>query len=212
MKKYILFSLLSVIALGAVAQPKVGLTFGPSLSLSRVKFKADDGDITNDGSAARFRFGLELDLPVGASESYVFSTGLIYTPKRAGFRIEDPAGNVTKEDYRLQYLQLPLTLKLYVREIQPDLTAYFQLGFLAEFKLFSEPIEDDFTLIKQFRFFDTSFVFGAGVEYGAGVSSVIYGGLFYNRGLMNIVQTTQGAGAELTSKLDMLGLQVGLKF
>lgn len=212
MKKITILLLLFVLGFGVQAQPKIGLTFSPSLSLSRAKFKSSAGDITNDGSAMRFKFGLEIDLPIAQSESYAFSTGLTYAPKRAGFTIIDAGGNRTKEDYKVQYLQIPLTLKLYTKEIQPDIKAYFQLGFLAEVKLFDEPFQDDFTLIQKFRPFDTSFLFGVGVEYGAGISSVVYGGIVYNRGLINIVQETQGAGAELTSKLDMIGLQVGLKF
>ena len=208
MKRILITGLLLAAAAVAEAQPKIGLVFGPSISTNRVKFKANNGDITNDGSALRFKFGLEVDMPI--SDSYVFSTGLIYAPKRAGFTVES-IGNTAQEDYKLQYLQLPLTLKLYTNEIQPDIKAYFQLGFLAEVKIFSEPFEDDYVLIEDFKLYDTSFVFGAGVEYGAGLSSLLYGGIFYNRGLINVVDEANITD-DLAARLDMFTLQVGLKF
>ena len=208
MKRILITGLLLAAAAVAEAQPKIGLVFGPSISTNRFKFKANNGDITNDGSALRFKFGLEVDMPI--SDSYVFSTGLIYAPKRAGFTVES-IGNTAQEDYKLQYLQLPLTLKLYTNEIQPDIKAYFQLGFLAEVKIFSEPFEDDYVLIEDFKLYDTSFVFGAGVEYGAGLSSLLYGGIFYNRGLINVVDEANITD-DLAARLDMFTLQVGLKF
>ena len=211
MKKYGLLALILISAIGAFAQPRLGLTFAPSLATNRVKFASDQGDITNNGAAIRFKFGLEADFAL--TDTYAFSTGLIYAPKRAGFTITPNNGTEVKEVYKSQYLQIPATVKLYTSEFLPDVTGYFQIGILAEFKVFSEPLEDTYTLVQKFKPFDTSFVFGLGAEYDAGVSSILYAALVYNRGLINAVSETDPSITEsLASRQDMFGLQFGLKF
>ncbi|MDW3208659.1 MAG: porin family protein [Reichenbachiella sp.] len=210
MKKIILASFLIVVSFFTYAQPKLGLMVGTGISMNRVKYVDDSfGDITKDGSAFKFKFGLEADFMV--SETYAFSTGLIFAPKRAGYTIHPEGGTPYTEDYKVHYLQLPVTLKLFTSELQPDLKAFFQIGFKGEIKLFNEPFEEDYTLIDEFRFFDCSFTGGVGVEYGAGVNTIIYGGIFYDRGLVNIVKSTIATN-DLTTKMDMLDLRVGLKF
>jgi len=208
MKKYLLLFIFFAFLLEIKAQPKIGITFSPSLSTGRVKYKDDVVDIKDDGSAFKFKFGLEVDFPV--TETYSLSTGLIFTPKRAGFALDSPLGS-SKEEYKLQYLQIPLTLKLYTNEIIPDIKAYFQLGFLGEIKVFDEPSDDDYTLVTKFKPYDTSFLFGIGAEYGASISSILYAAIVYNRGLVNIINESTATN-DLSTKLDMLSLQVGIKF
>lgn len=120
---------------------------------------------------------------------------------------------MTTEVYNLQYLQIPISLKLYTTEIQPDLRPFFQIGFLTEVKLFDEPIYPTYDLVEDFKFYDVSFLGGMGVEYGAGVNTVLYLGLFYSRGLVNIVKTTTDPVDEiLVAKMDAFNLRLGVKF
>ncbi|MEP2023547.1 MAG: porin family protein [Reichenbachiella sp.] len=210
MKKVIPVFLMSITFLG-YAQPKLGLVVGPSISMNRVTYIDDNNfDYKNDGAAFKFRFGLEADFML--SETYAFSTGLIFAPKRAGFSISPLDGSApSTEDYKVHYLQLPATLKLFTSEIQPDLKLFFQLGFKGEIKLFDEPFKEDYELIEEFHLFDCSFTGGVGVEYGAGVNTILYGGIFYDRGLVNIIKSSN-AENELTSKMHTLDLKLGLKF
>lgn len=209
MKKTLLISLLFVLLFELKAQPKIGITFSPSISTNRVKYKNDVVDISNDGSALRFKLGLEADFTI--TETYSLSTGLIFAPKRAGFTIDDPVTGRSTEEYKLQYLQIPLTLKLYTNEVIPDIKAYFQLGFLGEIKVFDEALDDDYSLVTKFKPYDTSFVFGIGAEYGASISSLIYAAIVYNRGLVNIVSESTATN-NLITKLDLISLQLGIKF
>ena len=211
MKKIILASLLISLSFLTYAQPNIGLVVGPSISMNRVKYIDDANlDYSNDGSALRFRFGLEADFML--SETYAFSTGLLFAPKRAGFTITPLNGSAqSTEDYKVHYLQLPVTLKLFTTEIQPDLKLFFQLGFKGEIKLFDEAFEEDYVLIEKFHLFDCSFTGGVGVEYGAGVNTVFYGGIFYDRGLVDIVKSSNADNA-LTTKMHSLDLKLGLKF
>jgi len=214
MKKIALSLCLLSLPFFAYTQPKVGLTFSPSMSISRVKYKsATTEDFANDGVAVRFKLGLEVDFPL--ADNYSFSTGLIYAPKRAGYTATGFSGaTVDFQDYRVQYLQIPITLKLYTSEIQPDIKAFFQLGFLAEVKLFSESLQEYAQeWVEKFTPYDVSFIFAVGVEYGAGINSILYASIFYNRGLVNVVaRTNEFIPNDLVTKLDMVGLQLGIKF
>lgn len=210
MKKIISTFLLVLISFLVYAQPRIGLILGPSVSMNRVKYKTDAiRDITEDGAALRFKFGLEADFMV--SDTYAFSTGVVFAPKRAGYTIKSTNGSESKEDYKVHYIQLPITLKLFTSEIQPDIKAFFQLGFKGEVKIFDEPFSESYEFIEDFRLFDCSFTGGIGVEYGAGVNTILYGGIFYDRGLVNIVKSSE-ATAPLVTKMDMLDLKFGLKF
>ena len=183
--------------------------------MSRTKYKsATPEDFGNDGSALRFKFGLESDFSI--TDRYAFSTGLIYAPKRLGFTRDPGNGGATEsQSYKAQYLQVPLTLKLYTNEVKPDVKPFFQLGFLPEIRLFSEA-EDEYQggeWVEKFNDFDMSFHFGAGIEYGAGINSVLYASIYYNRGLANVVKRTNSSITDdLVGKLDMIGIQVGVKF
>ncbi|UXX80281.1 PorT family protein [Reichenbachiella carrageenanivorans] len=210
MKKIILVSAVILVSIVSYAQPKLSLMVAPSISMNRVVYVEDaTGDITNDGSKMKFKFGLEADFML--SETYAFSTGLIFAPKRAGFTVEPVGASPYTEDYKVHYLQLPMTLKLFTSEIQPDLKAFFQIGFKGEIKLHDEAYEDDYVLIEKFHLFDCSFTGGVGVEYGAGINTILYGGIFYDRGLVDIVKSSKADGPLIT-KMDMLDLKIGLKF
>lgn len=210
MKKIVLAFALLLVSVITYAQPKLSLMVAPSISMNRVAYVEDaTGDITNDGSKMKFKFGLEADFML--SETYAFSTGLIFAPKRAGFTVGPAGAESYSEDYKVHYLQLPVTLKLFTSEIQPDLKAFFQIGFKGEIKLHDEPYKDSYQLVEKFHLFDCSFTGGVGVEYGAGINTILYGGIFYDRGLVDIVKSSN-ADHSLTTKMDMLDLKIGLKF
>lgn len=192
------------------AQPKIGLTFAPGVSLNRVKDKSGSStiDVSKYESAFRFKFGLEADFML--TETYAFSTGIFYAPKRLGITYVD--GTTTRtEEYRIQYVQIPITMKLYTSEIQPDIKAFFHLGFLFEIKAFDEPYDESYDLVDEFEFFDVAFQFGMGIEYGAGVNSILYAGIYYDRGLVNVIKRSNTTD-DIVAKIDMVNLRLGIKF
>ena len=208
MKKLSISAVLIMLAFSSLAQVKIGLVVAPGFSSNRVKFQEDT--IGNDGSEFRTKFGLEFDFQ--ASDNYAFSTGLIFAPKRVGISVDGPNESF-KEEYKVQYLQIPATLKLFTNEVQPDLKVYFQLGFMGEILLYTEALDNNSPLIEDFRFYDFSFTGGAGVEYGAGVNTIIYGGIFYDHGLANIVSDqAPSVNGDLTVRTRFTSLKVGLKF
>ena len=204
----LLFFLFTLLALQtAHAQSKVGIKFSPTLSTNRVSGEANG--ISENGVGGRFIFGPVVDLFI--TENYYFSTGLLYAPKRAGITITPADGSTEEEAYKLQYLQIPATLKLFTNELALDTRVYFQLGGLFEVKISDKPAEEAYQYIEGFRLFDLGVHLGTGVEYRVGYNTLLFGGIYYNRGLINAVTKTLG-DADINIKNDLLGLEFGVKF
>lgn len=200
--------LLTFFALPAWSQVELGLQFSPSLSFNRI----DDDDATEslstNGVGFRGIFGLLADFYF--QENYYFSTGLYFVPKRVG--IEDANNNIS-EAYRLHYLQVPASLKLFTNEVALDMRIYFQVGFTADIKILEDQISEEVAYIRNFRAFDSNFLLGTGLEYRMGYSTTVYGGLSYRRGLVNVVRNPLDPSVgDIIIKNDMLSLDLGVKF
>jgi hypothetical protein len=222
MRKVILLSILGIfISLGAYSQDpsiKLGIKLAPTFGSTRIVLDDPDVTIDNDGSSLKMSFGLVVDKEL--AENYVFSTGLMYIPKKVSISL-NPENTYTgdplnaSETYKLQYVQIPATLKLFTNEVSPDTRIYFQLGTAIEVKLYEEA---DSELVEQesidaFQTFNLPIILGAGMEYRAGVSTVLFGGISYQRGLTNIVKNTNVNFAdELIIKSTLLSIDLGVKF
>ena len=188
----------------ASAQTQLGLKLAPVVASNRVTNEAQSVD--NDGSAFKFSVGLVVDKPL--SDSYFLSSGLIYVPKRAAFRTD----SATSEEYTIQYLQIPITLKLFANEVAPDIKPYFQIGAGLEFKVFDEPAEPDYVVVEKFNPVDFSVLLGAGVEYRAGINTTLFTGISYQRGLANAVNETIAGADDLQIRNTIFSIDFGVKF
>lgn len=223
-KTFILILLITAGASSTIAQSKLGLKFSPIFTSTRTALIDTLYDVENDGNRFKFSLGLIYDHEI--TETYYFSTGLIFVPKSITFSVTDETSNTTlpyasqprsgqpKEEYRLNYLQVPLTLKLYTNEIQPDMRVYFQVGGALEFKVFDAPVKEEYTLVEEFKDFDTSVIFGAGLEFRAGINTTLFGGLTYQRGLNNVLKSERFGGfqQELEFRTGIFSIDIGLKF
>lgn len=220
MKKVLLLSFAILCFTQTFAQVKIGLRLAPSLSINRVSDKdANDGvDFSKNGTGIGFTVGPTLDLYI--SDNYAFSTGLWYTSKRAGITTEVPLFNAKAEAVvGLQYVQLPVAFKLFTNEIATDMKLYFTIGATADIKIAEKLRKSDPDPVdnyeNQFQPLDFGILAGAGVEMQLGENTSAFGGLFYNRGLLN-----QAKNYDDTFKfkdaadygIDLLGIEVGLKF
>lgn len=218
MRKTLFLILLGVTSYNVQAQSKLGLKFSPSISTNRISLIDSLYDVEPAGSQFKFSMGLIFDHEI--TETYYLSTGIIFLPKYVGFEVaeepDQPSANYTgepMEEYRVNYLQVPVSLKLFTNEVQPDMRIYFQVGMSAEFKVFSEPVEEEYVLIDEFRGFDSSVLFGAGVEYRAGINTTLFGGFSYQRGLANSIKSeTFGFQQDLQIRNTLVSLDLGLKF
>lgn len=217
MRKFFFFSLLmlSLFSLQSLqAQSKIGIKFAPTLSTNRVDFTGNNYSVSSNGVGGRFIFGPIFDLFI--TDNYYFSTGILFAPKRIGVTVIDRNGAQpisSEQAYNLQYIQLPATLKLFTNELALDTRVYFQLGGLLEFKIASGAQEDyPLKYINETRLFDLGIHLGSGVEYRLGYNTLLFGGIFYNRGLTNAVTSATPEGLEIDLKNDLVGLELGIKF
>ncbi len=217
-KAFITFFLILGIAHVGFSQFQLGLKFSPSISSNRVKLISDQSNDTLDifGRSGELKFSLGLIGDYNIADTYIFSSGLVFVPKTARIGIAGENGGTYQnplEEYNLQYLQVPISLKLFTNEILPDLAIFFQIGMTSEFKIFEEPVLEEYTLIDQFKFFDTAVMLGGGVEYRAGINTVLFIDASYQRGLISMVKTTEvPIDGDFTLRSSVLMFDFGIKF
>lgn len=204
MKQFI-FSLLLLASIGSMAQVKLGLKLAPVIASNRAKNDAQT--VENDGSKMKFSVGLVADKTL--SETYFLSSGLIYLPKRVAFR--DASGSV-EEEYKLQYLQIPATLKLFTNEIAPDVKGFLQIGSALEILVFNEEEDPSYTTVEKFTPIDIPVILGAGVEYRAGINTTLFGGFSYQRGLINTVNEAEAGFEDIQLRNTVFSIDLGVKF
>jgi len=210
MKKYILVSMFMMLSIHAYAQMNIGLSVQPGILTNRVSSDIDSLRIGNDGSKAKLWLGIFFDLEL--RKNYYFTMGLNWAPKRIGIITESNSEQKIL-NVKLQYLQIPLWLKLYTDEIALDKKIYFQLGPTLEFKLQQSPDNNlaDF-YIDKIKFWDIGLHFEAGMEFRIGQNTRISGGLVYYRGLANTLKTHSALPGNIRAKIDFYALNLSIKF
>jgi hypothetical protein len=169
-----------------------GLKASPSVSWLQVK----STDLEGDGAKIGFSYGLITD--INFSENYAFGTGIDINHQ--GGKIKYPGVLGTEkatitEEYALQYLEIPLTLKMRTKEIG-YFTYYGRFGVGADVLLSakydaklasnSEKIEyKDQNIYDDLRFFRASMIIGLGAEYNISGSTKLVIGATYNNGFVN---------------------------
>lgn len=190
------------------------------MSIGRTLLTDDVRDFEPDDPGFKFALGLMVDY--GFAENYFFSTGISFMPKRVAFRISNedgspvPAGVNAFEDYNVQYLQLPLTLKLFTNEFQPDMKIFFQVGGAPEVKIYDQPVEEEYNLVENFQIVDVAAVLGVGMEIKVGLNTALVGGFSYQRGLVNQLRTLNDSGINFQEdpsyRNTIVSLDLGIKF
>lgn len=197
----------------AKAQTQLGLKISPSVVSNRVGHFSDTISFAPSDLALRFMLGITADIKL--SDTYSFGTGLTYVPKAATFTRSSVGSGTTasrQEVYRMHYLQIPLTLKFFTNEFQPDWRMFFQIGGTADVKIFDEPTDRSFDTVESFRDYDATATLGAGVEFAAGLNTILTLGVSYYRGLFNIIEKSVPLEDTLSIKSDLFTIDIGIKF
>jgi hypothetical protein len=200
------------------AEYVLGIKLAPVISTSRIQNDNENYDVIESSSSFKLSFGLVVDKML--TENYVLSTGLIYLPKGVNLGTEllnnDPQAGLSTfndpDEYKLQYLQIPFTLKLFTNEIIPDGRLGFQLGVAPEIKVYEEALEPEDAVIQEFQTFNFPVVIGAGIDYRVGINTVLFGGITYQRGLTNIVKETRLGSEDLEIRSTVISIDAGIKF
>lgn len=186
---------------------RIGIKASPTITFNRWQSDSDSINIVNSRDDTRFTFGLIADLEF--KDNYYFSTGLLYSLRKLTFAAENTnTGESDAEQYSLEYIEIPLTLKLFTNDIGVDSKIYIQPGFTLDFLVNWKGINKNDTRITDLGFFDASFYIGAGFDKKLGVTNSFFVGVFFQRGLVDI--STQNPG--ISVKNDLLGLDLGFLF
>ncbi|QHL87765.1 outer membrane beta-barrel protein [Nibribacter ruber] len=211
----------------ASAQVEIGVKISPSLAFSRTiaqdKYKFD-----GEGAKPGFGIGVIADYFFGAN--YAVSSGLIYNIKGGNvaynYSYPDPAsvgGTITKsgkDELSLQYLEIPVALKLFTNEITPETRFYFQAGTSLNTMLNAkvnekkvDPDGDKYT--KRFNTFEIDVLIGIGAERNLGQSTKLFGGITYHRGLTDADDSYYSdlfGDDKVELKNNSFSLDLGIKF
>ena len=232
---------LLIMAVAALATPNLhaqdeGVRFGIKLAPNMSWLKSDTKGVENDGSKIGYTFGLATEFPIGADGNYRFATGLFLNVGGGKyletFPFVENGQNLTKDlssDINLQYIQIPLTMKLMTKEIG-YMRYYGQLGFDAAFNVKAKgdvqvaaldtasqrmvfPIMEDEDFKDNIQPIRAGLVVGAGLEYNFSGSTTLQAGITYNNGLTNLlkkVEVVDASGAVKKAKLLQNYLELNL--
>jgi hypothetical protein len=213
MKKLLITLSLAAIALfGNAADSKLhfGLKAAPSLAWLRTDTKG----LESDGSKFGFSYGLLTEF--NFADNYAFATGVDITYRGGKFKTVTTVNSATdtitastSSKFTLQYVEIPITLKLKTNEIG-YLTYYLQAGLAPGLKIraresFESAIqtksggtitnssvsESDVDIMKDINNFNLSMIIGGGLEYTLSGTTVLLAGIQFNNGFLDVFDGTE---------------------
>ncbi|MBO9698582.1 MAG: PorT family protein [Sporocytophaga sp.] len=221
MKKAFLLCCILLLSITSYSQVKLGLKFAPGFSFNRFTGEDQNGysSYKKNGIGLRFIAGPEVYFLMGDNAALV--TGIWFSSRRVGLKYHTPFGDV-KETYNLQYVSLPLYLKLYTNEVATDMKVYFNVGGTFDVKVKDNNIKTNLATpsITKWKPIDAMITLGTGIQLQMGESTYLLAGISYNRGLVNTIgnktKFTDINGNNVDPKIkvntDLLLLDIGLRF
>ena len=227
MKKALLAFLFAGAAAGtASAQVEIGLKVSPSITNLRADSPAGltDTGFKNEKSKVGFGGGVIIDYFFG--QNYAFSTGLFLTGKGGTVSYFDPnTKSRQQQKIGIQYLEVPVTVKLFTNDIAEATKLYFQVGGTLNAaiaaringnKFYQDPgnNNEESKASKHVIIPDVGLLAAFGVEYQMGQSTRLLAGLSYHRGIVNIDHYFDNTRKfrDVTLKNNEIALDLGIKF
>lgn len=204
--KKILIALLLLISTSSVfaqnfAAPDYGFRLGLTAHPTFGWLKPENGK--GNGQSLGFSYGLLADF--NFAERYSFATGLTVTTINGKSTEINPnlyskgatanMANAYDLKYMLQYIEVPLTVKLKSNKIG-DLSWFGQFGLSNDFNIGAkqnaefqgQSLVKDQDIKKYTKFYRAGLILGAGGEFDVDNHTSITAGLTYNNGFTNIVK------------------------
>jgi opacity protein-like surface antigen len=162
-------------------------------------FSSDEPEVEPDGPVLHIRTGLQMDRYFERNYAFVLGFGinntggkLLYADSTlflAGGDSRVAAPGVTIR-HRLQYLEIPIGLKLKTEELGYA-TFFLQAGFNPMFNINAFAVSGDDVFDKEniqddINTFHLGYHVGAGVEYRLGGNTALLGGIRWNSGLTDV--------------------------
>jgi hypothetical protein len=197
-------------------------------------FNPDAKNYESNGAILSKGFGLRVDY--NFAKNYSISTGfnVDYTGGKLTYPHTQKVNNIQtngtlNRKYQIQYLELPLNLVLKTNQIG-YFTYYLQTGINTAIRMKAK-YYDDFEYLdnsgttqnnvaddvdaKDFiRFGKVGYMVGMGTEYALGESFSIYGMLYYDNSLFNVLKANNSIDSSIKeyAKISNIGLRVGILF
>jgi Outer membrane protein beta-barrel domain len=217
MKKLLLAVCCLFLSSSAFAQWEIGIKLSPSIATNRV---VHPSTINFETLNAKTHFGGGVIADYFFGENYALSTGLIYMGKGAGVKYSRNDGTEAGNDeFGIQYLEIPVTVKLFTNDVATDTRLYFQAGGSIDPRISAkvngdklDPSDNKYTT--HFNLIDIAVLMSAGVEKQMGESTKIFGGFSYHRGLIDIddFYEEKFSSKNIEIKNSYVSLDLGLKF
>ncbi|HPE96586.1 MAG: PorT family protein [Chitinophagales bacterium] len=227
MKKIALLSCLFIFLAGSVkAQDfRFGLTAAPLISW----FNVDGTDVENDGTRLGFQYGLLFEPTIGSVERYAISTGVIVNMLGGFLTAEDTTLGNINTTLRVQYIEIPATIKLRTNEIN-YFTYYGMFGLNLGMNIKARydvtdgsgnylpdgnggELQDvnlnDKNSIDQYKFFNLALSMGIGTEYSITETTTLTAGLVFQNGFVNVFET---AATDEMIQMKQMVLRMGVLF
>jgi len=215
MKKYILLAGLFLSTAVTHAQGRLGIQFSPSISYNRVYTNPNNAGFSSAGAAFRFKLGPIYDHLI--QDNCYVSTGLLYLAQHFAIKNEKLSPNI-REKHVLDYLQVPLLLRLYTSELTLDTRLYASLGVLGQIRVNARNTElqesRDKSFIEKFRLWGLAGLLGVGVEYNTSLSTSVFAGISYQYGLSSVIdkQAQNPSASQVIGYGDMMSIDLGVRF
>jgi len=230
MKKALLTIAALALAPAAFAQVEIGLKVSPSISYLRTDSPSGTA-FSSESSKFSFAGGIFMDYFFG--ENYAFNTGLFLTGKGGTISYSENTSGVgggsfttrVEQKIAMQYLELPLTVKLFTNEVAPDTRLYFQVGGSIAVpvqtringeKYYTDPFDSNNQTKAGSHVFDVdaNLIGGFGAEYQLGQSTKLLAGLSYHHGLIDTDRYFEKTRKfdSVNIKNSIFSLDLGLKF
>ncbi len=198
---------------------RFGVKVQPALAWFRVD-APDEPNFKSDGMPFGFGYGLITDF--NFTERYTFSTGIeiAYRGGKTVYTYSENNVNYTQRTkLSLQFVEIPLTLKLHTNEIG-YITYFFQAGLSpgyairtrAEIEVNDVVIDDNANYSDKINEFNLSMILAAGAEYSLGGSTSLMFGITFNNGFLDLIDDKGFNGAEVKGNSNYLALTLGVLF
>lgn len=195
---------------------RIGLTASPNMSW----YTPETRGFLSEGGRLGFTYGVVGDFRMG--DYYSISTGLNISHFGGKLSFDDRKfDQITKVErtYKLQYLELPLAIKLHTPEIG-YLTYNVRFGFAPGINL-KAMADDSFVAGNAYReevdikgqtpLLRLALIVGLGAEYSLGGRMSVFGGLTYNNGFTNNIKG-EVLGVKPSANASFVMLSLGVMF
>jgi hypothetical protein len=209
-----------------------GFHFGLKAAPSLAWLKTDDKEVTSNGSKLGFTYGLITEF--NFADNYAFATGLDICYRGGKLKSQSTIKNgagvdsvtmISEATYNLQYIEIPVTLKLKTNEIG-YLTYYLQAGIAPGLNIRARasgktsyqslisgvptpnPEEIDNIDVKDdINTLNVSMIIGGGIEYTLSGTTVMLAGIEFSNGFLDVID-----GDEIKANSNYLALKLGILF